>query len=122
MSVHRSNDSSFFIARDGGKVMELINPQTCSLDTLSIARVRVEPGVRAEPHWHERTEEVYYVISGCATAYLDEERFELGAGDALFIPRGSVHNLENRTEHPIDYLAISTPAYDESDMCWPDKR
>lgn len=116
--VHRSVDQAYFMAPDGGRVLELLNPENSVLQTFSVARVCVEPGVRAKPHWHERTEEVYFILSGRAIAHLDDQVHELAAGDALCIPRGKIHYLENQATEPVDYLAISSPPYDDDDMHW----
>jgi len=42
----------------------------------------------AKLHYHERTDEFYYVIDGQGTMILDETEIELHTGVVVYIPRG----------------------------------
>ena len=45
----------------------------------------------AKLHYHERTDEFYYVIEGQGTMILDDEEMELHQGVVVYIPRGVRH-------------------------------
>src|SRR5262245_30171520 len=45
----------------------------------------------AKLHYHERTDEVYYVIAGSGTMILDDEEIELHQGVVVYVPRGVKH-------------------------------
>lgn len=45
----------------------------------------------AKLHYHERTDEVYYVIDGRGTMVLDDEEIELHRGVVVYVPRGVRH-------------------------------
>ena len=45
----------------------------------------------ARLHYHERTDEFYYVIDGHGTMILDDEEIELHEGVVVYIPRGVKH-------------------------------
>jgi mannose-6-phosphate isomerase-like protein (cupin superfamily) len=45
----------------------------------------------AKIHYHERTDEVYYVIAGRGTMVLDDEEIELHEGVVVYVPRGVRH-------------------------------
>ncbi|HEV3237459.1 MAG TPA: cupin domain-containing protein [Gemmataceae bacterium] len=45
----------------------------------------------AKLHYHERTDEFYYVIAGRGTMVLDDEETELHPGVVVYIPRGIKH-------------------------------
>ena len=45
----------------------------------------------AKLHYHARTDEFYYVISGNGRMQLDTEEIELHAGVVVYIPRGVKH-------------------------------
>ena len=45
----------------------------------------------AKLHYHERTDEVYYVIAGRGTMVLDDEEIELHEGVVVYVPRGVRH-------------------------------
>jgi len=45
----------------------------------------------ARLHYHEKTDEVYYVIRGQGTMVLDDEVIELHEGVVVYVPRGVKH-------------------------------
>jgi mannose-6-phosphate isomerase-like protein (cupin superfamily) len=45
----------------------------------------------AKLHYHERTDEFYYVIDGEGTMVLDDEVIELHKGVVVYVPRGVRH-------------------------------
>lgn len=45
----------------------------------------------AKLHYHERTDEFYYVISGQGSMILDDEEIELHPGVVVYVPRGVRH-------------------------------
>jgi mannose-6-phosphate isomerase-like protein (cupin superfamily) len=45
----------------------------------------------AKLHYHEKTDEVYYVIDGRGTMVLDDEEIELHEGVVVYVPRGVRH-------------------------------
>jgi mannose-6-phosphate isomerase-like protein (cupin superfamily) len=45
----------------------------------------------AKLHYHEKTDEVYYVIRGQGTMMLDDEVIELHEGVVVYVPRGVKH-------------------------------
>jgi mannose-6-phosphate isomerase-like protein (cupin superfamily) len=42
-------------------------------------------------HYHERTDEFFYVIDGQGTMVLDDEEIELRRGVMVYVPRGVRH-------------------------------
>ena len=50
----------------------------------------------AKLHYHERTDEVYYVIDGEGTMVLDDEEIELHKGVVVYVPRGVKHKAVGR--------------------------
>ena len=45
----------------------------------------------AKLHFHEHTDEFYYVIDGKGTMVLDDETIELHRGVVVYVPRGVKH-------------------------------
>jgi mannose-6-phosphate isomerase-like protein (cupin superfamily) len=50
----------------------------------------------AKLHYHERTDEFYYVIDGEGTLVVDDEVIELHKGVVVYIPRGVKHKAKGR--------------------------
>src|ERR1700730_15882624 len=48
----------------------------------------------AKLHYHERTDEVYYVIAGQGTMLLDDKEIELHQGVVVYVPRGVKHKAK----------------------------
>jgi mannose-6-phosphate isomerase-like protein (cupin superfamily) len=53
-----------------------------------IHRVEIQD---AKLHYHAKTDEFYYVISGQGQMILDDERIELHEGVVVYVPRGVRH-------------------------------
>jgi len=48
----------------------------------------------AKLHYHERTDEFYYVISGQGSMILDDAEIELHTGVVVYVPRGVRHKAK----------------------------
>jgi mannose-6-phosphate isomerase-like protein (cupin superfamily) len=48
----------------------------------------------ARLHYHERTDEFYYVIAGRGTMTLDDATIELHPGVVVYVPRGVRHKAQ----------------------------
>src|SRR5258708_3147453 len=48
----------------------------------------------AKRHYHEQTDEFYYVIAGTGTMILDGEEIELHPGVVVYVPRGVRHKAK----------------------------
>ena len=46
-------------------------------------------------HIHDQGDELFYVVSGEGTATLGERTEMIGAGDVIFVPRKTVHSIQN---------------------------
>jgi mannose-6-phosphate isomerase-like protein (cupin superfamily) len=63
--------------------------------SLALAHVIVKPQHSAEAHKHANADEVIYAIKSQVTVHVGPETFHLDAGDALTIPGGLTHRIEN---------------------------
>jgi mannose-6-phosphate isomerase-like protein (cupin superfamily) len=45
----------------------------------------------AKLHYHERTDEIYYILEGEGWMRLDDEEIDLHSGITVFVPRGVKH-------------------------------
>jgi quercetin dioxygenase-like cupin family protein len=61
------------------------------------------------PHSHDAFEETIYGLEGVTGWTVDGEVTEIGPGDAMCIPRGSVHGFANDGPSDGKFLAIATP-------------
>lgn len=71
----------------------------------------LEPGDRLFPyHAHHANEEWLLVVRGRPTLRTPEGEHDLSEGDVVAFPRGEagLHQVRNRTEHPVRVLMLST--------------
>jgi hypothetical protein len=69
------------------------------------------PGLSRTPiHVHANDDETFYMIEGTMTAIVNGERFILGPGESIFLPRQVPHQLLNETAEAARYLLLCTPS------------
>jgi uncharacterized cupin superfamily protein len=61
-------------------------------------------------HVHTREDEGVYVIDGVLTAEVGEQRYEVGPGAFLWMPRGLPHTFANLGEDPVRVLGLINPS------------
>ena len=69
--------------------------QPLSKSSVSVARLIIAKGQSGELHKHANADEVIYLFRGKVRVAGDEEATILDAGDALTIPAGMAHRIEN---------------------------
>jgi mannose-6-phosphate isomerase-like protein (cupin superfamily) len=104
-----------FITLDGAQIRELAGPAWTDARNQSLAEATVPPGGETAEHYHPRTEELYYFVSGAGTMRLGEEEAEVVQGDCVVIPPGIPHKLWNRGELPLVLLCCCAPPYSDDD-------
>ena len=60
-----------------------------------VKRIEVLPGKRLSYQKHSRRAEHWFIVEGTARVTLDDTEINLNAGDAIDIPKGSAHRIEN---------------------------
>ncbi len=79
-------------------------------ERLSVIEERMPPGASEQRHWHERSRQFFYVLSGELTMEVDEKVHVLRAGVGLEIAPGVVHQALNRGGDDVRFLVMSAPA------------
>ena len=64
----------------------------------------------APAHSHDHFEETIYGIEGVLTWTVDGKLIDVGAGQALCIPRGAIHRFDNNGSQDVKALCVITPA------------
>lgn len=73
------------------------------------AVVTLQPGESVGVHPHETNAEAYYILSGEATVTEDGDARTLKPGDAELCADGHTHAIANRTDAPVEFLAVIVP-------------
>ena len=69
-----------------GEIRPLIEEQDGA--AAEVHHVKIED---AKLHYHAKTDEFYYIISGKGTMVLDDEQIEVHQGMVVYVPRGTRH-------------------------------
>jgi len=99
----------------GSEIRPLIDRTTSEITRCSLAEEVLPVGSAVGRHHHTETEEVYYILNGEGRMTVGDEVRDVAAGDAIFIPRGFVHSLENTGHEPMTILLVCGPAYSLED-------
>jgi putative monooxygenase len=81
--------------RRGGDVRTLLSPKTVGSKSGFMGVATLAPGEGISEHWHPFSEEFIYCVRGTITADLNDERTEVKAGEALYVPYMMRHRLRN---------------------------
>ncbi|AWL13000.1 hypothetical protein HMF8227_02548 [Saliniradius amylolyticus] len=78
-------------------------------DELSIIEERVPPGEAEQRHYHKRSQQFFYILSGLAHIEIDAEIFCLHQGCGIHVSPGCTHKLENKSSQELRFLVVSQP-------------
>lgn len=115
MKVRNRRDSEPFVTLDGSTIREIIHPSNTSGAKQSIAEATLAPGHTTRKHVHKRSEEIYYILRGEGRMHLEGEEFSVRVNDAVRIPAGAEHYIENTGRVDVIFLCCSTPPYSDED-------
>ena len=115
MQVSRLEDAEPFITADGSTIRELFGAVSIPARNQSLAEATVEPGGETEEHYHRTSEEIYLFVAGRGRLRLAEEERDVGIGDTVLIPPGTLHKLWNTGAEPLVLYCLCAPAYSHED-------
>jgi mannose-6-phosphate isomerase-like protein (cupin superfamily) len=99
-----------FVTKDGSTIRELHQTEVQSL-----AEATLEVEQATERHYHRITEEIYFVLKGQGKMEVDGETSYMRPGDAVLIPAGAWHQLENNGTSELRILCCCAPPYSHDD-------
>ncbi len=104
-----------FTTKDGSEIRELLADRNSCIRLQSLAEARVAEGGSTTPHYHPRTEEIYYILAGRGTMRIASEMRPVGVGDAIAIPPGAIHQITNTGQEELRFLCCCAPGYQNED-------
>lgn len=115
MDIRNLADVPAFTTKDGSEIRELLAHRNSCIRLQSLAEARLPPGTATTPHYHPRTEEIYYILDGRGRMRIEREEREVGPGDAIAIPPGLEHQIRNHGDVTLRFLCCCAPAYEHDD-------
>jgi len=76
-----------------------------------VKRLHVNPGAKLSLQMHHKRAEHWVVVSGTATAINGEDVLTLTEGDSIYIPIGTTHGLENKTNQQLEIIEVQSGTY-----------
>ena len=115
MIIVNREDARIIKTAHGSELRPLMDRTTSPITQCSLAEELLPPGRAVTPHHHRELEEIYYILSGTGVMIVGDESREVHAGDAIYIPRGHRHTLENTGSESIKLLVACGPAFYHED-------
>ena len=110
MNLQSLETAEPFTTKDGSTIRELHHTAEQSL-----AEALLEPDQGTQRHYHGRTEEIYLVTKGSGELEVGGETQRVRPGDAILIPPGTWHTLENNGTSELTILCMCSPPYSHDD-------
>jgi mannose-6-phosphate isomerase-like protein (cupin superfamily) len=110
MDVTNIDKAEPFTTKDGSTIRELHHTAEQSL-----AEATLEPDQATERHYHRASEEIYFVLKGSGRMEVDGDTRTVRPGDAVLIPPGAWHTLENDGSSELRILCCCSPPYSHDD-------
>ena len=89
----------------------VVTPKNGGSNTIEFHVTEMFPnGGKAEEDVHEDADHMYYFIDGTGRSIVEGEVLEYGPGDAMFIPAGAKHSMENTGKGVLKMVATFGPS------------
>lgn len=79
--------------------------------TFKVKRIEVLPGKRLSYQKHAQRAEHWFVVEGTAQVTLDDRDITVAAGEAIDIPIGSAHRVENPGSENLIFIEVQRGNY-----------
>lgn len=85
---------------------------------LAVVEYTTRRGEEPPDHTHATEDEIFYVLEGAVSFRCGAERFEVGDGGFVFLPRGIEHGYTISGAGDVRLLAITSPAREDAVGGW----
>lgn len=78
-------------------------------DELSIIAERMPPQTAEDMHFHRKSRQFFFILSGEAEMRLQNETVKLEVGTGVEIEPLEVHQMTNASNAPVEFIVVSMP-------------
>jgi mannose-6-phosphate isomerase-like protein (cupin superfamily) len=78
-------------------------------DSLSVIQERIPAGGGELLHYHEKSQQLFYILAGVATFETDGVLTEVRQGEAYHVPPAARHRVRNCGTEDLHFLVVSQP-------------
>jgi len=109
--VVRSEDlPRFRSTRDGRDRVDLFTEELFGSTELKADHITYHSGDTAAAHYHVGARHIWFVSEGRGVFHVDDETYEVAAGDVATAGDGETHWFENPHEEPFAFYELWVPA------------
>ncbi len=84
-------------------------------DRFKVKRIKVLPGKRLSLQMHHHRSEHWVVVRGTAKITVGEKTFFLHENESVYVPKSTLHRIENVGKIPLEIVEVQTGEYVEED-------
>lgn len=109
--------ADYFTSGDLCKLTELVHPANDKLpfDSFSLSYAKILPHSSSIPHKLVKSTEIYIILKGEATLYIDQNQVDLKKGITVIIPASAEQYVINNSDSNLEFICIVTPPWSEND-------
>ena len=89
MEIRNRKEQEPFTTKDGSTIRSLLDLSNAPVKEQSLAEATLPSGGSTERHYHQVSEEFYYILKGSGVMEINGEERAVGPGDAILIPAGA---------------------------------
>ncbi|MBB3057039.1 cupin domain-containing protein [Mucilaginibacter gotjawali] len=78
-------------------------------DSLAVIQERMPPGAAEQMHYHDRAQQVFYILQGTATFEVENETVTVQQGQSIHFAPKMRHRILNNSSTDLHFLVISEP-------------
>lgn len=78
-------------------------------DSLSVIQERIPSGKGESLHFHHKSQQFFYILSGSATFEIEGEFFEINVNEGIHIKPMQKHKISNLGDEDLTFLVVSEP-------------
>ena len=78
-------------------------------DSLSVIQERMPSGCKEVRHFHKKSRQFFYVLSGLAKIEINGSDYDLKAGEGIEVAPEIPHQFKNLSSEDVIFLVVSSP-------------
>lgn len=78
-------------------------------DSLSVIQEKMPPHTAEQLHLHQKSQQVFYILSGTATFLINGETQIVKTNESLAVAKQIPHQIKNEQQEDLWFLVISEP-------------
>jgi len=95
--------------KGGALTKLLVTEESCGSKNIDFYISSYRPQAYAEMHMHEKSEEVFYFLSGDGLFIMGDTKHRVGAGTVIYVPPKTWHGIFNTGLVDLVFVVTATP-------------